>query len=237
MTTYKAIATITWKFETTENREKALKYAKKQLEPILNSSPQGSNYGDFFVQVDISKMKPRNGMIHLASFEPSEIFAHLSNSKKKFHVDGKVYLVKMDSQRYYVFNNNCCCVSCGIEGTRMVLDMHEGDQSPHFNLYAEEDERLVLMTKDHILPKSKGGKNVLSNYQTMCSVCNSLKADYDLTLNDIRKLKKIHNNNDKLPKQEVRDLINKTRKEMNNRRPDGRSELYSPTSERCCQSA
>ena len=33
------------------------------------------------------------------------------------------------------------------------------------------------MTKDHIIPKSKGGKNELSNYQTMCTYCNNEKAD------------------------------------------------------------
>jgi len=33
----------------------------------------------------------------------------------------------------------------------------------------------VLMTKDHIIPKSKGGKNTLKKYQTMCTHCNCRK--------------------------------------------------------------
>lgn len=33
------------------------------------------------------------------------------------------------------------------------------------------------MTKDHIMPKSKGGADSLSNYQTMCLPCNEAKAD------------------------------------------------------------
>ena len=33
------------------------------------------------------------------------------------------------------------------------------------------------MTKDHILPKSRGGKNHISNMQTMCCRCNSKKGD------------------------------------------------------------
>ena len=46
----------------------------------------------------------------------------------------------------------------------------------HFNLYAINDSGdEVLMTKDHIIPKSKGGKNHLSNYQPMCCYCNCKK--------------------------------------------------------------
>jgi 5-methylcytosine-specific restriction endonuclease McrA len=38
----------------------------------------------------------------------------------------------------------------------------------------------VLLTKDHIKPKSLGGKNHHSNYQTMCVDCNVEKASkYD----------------------------------------------------------
>ena len=44
------------------------------------------------------------------------------------------------------------------------------------NLYAiNEKGEEVLMTKDHIEPKSLGGKNSLNNYQTMCTICNCEK--------------------------------------------------------------
>lgn len=33
------------------------------------------------------------------------------------------------------------------------------------------------MTIDHILPKSKGGPNELSNYQMLCTVCNRNKGN------------------------------------------------------------
>ena len=33
------------------------------------------------------------------------------------------------------------------------------------------------LTLDHIIPKSKGGRFVTSNLQTMCNVCNKAKAD------------------------------------------------------------
>ena len=35
----------------------------------------------------------------------------------------------------------------------------------------------ILMTKDHILPRSKGGIDDISNYQTMCKLCNEAKGN------------------------------------------------------------
>jgi hypothetical protein len=96
----------------------------------------------------------------------------------------------------------------------MILDMNPGDSSPHFNLYAEEDARLILMTKDHILAKSKGGQDVLENFQTMCAICNNLKGNYDLNLDHCRELRCLHNNQNKLPRKELQSLINKTRENM-----------------------
>lgn len=45
-------------------------------------------------------------------------------------------------------------------------------------LYAvDQDGEEVMMTKDHIIPVSKGGKNTLENYQTMCRKCNVQKGN------------------------------------------------------------
>ena len=50
--------------------------------------------------------------------------------------------------------------------------------SYHFNLYAiGENGNWILMTKDHITPKSRGGRDHLSNLQTMCDQCNNRKGD------------------------------------------------------------
>lgn len=47
----------------------------------------------------------------------------------------------------------------------------------HFNLYGIKDGKEVMLTKDHIVPKSKGGANTQENYQCMCRNCNGNKAD------------------------------------------------------------
>lgn len=216
MPTYKSIVTLTWKFDSHLSEEECLNKAKQQLDQILNTKPQGVDYDGFTVQVDLAKMKDRKKLIHLGMFALNDVFPHVTieDFKKDFVIDGNVYQVRMNSDRYHVFKNNPSCVSCGIEGKHMVLDMNPGDSSPHFNLYAEEHGRLVLMTKDHILAKSKGGLDALENYATMCSVCNNLKGNFDLTNSQVAELRMLHNNDAKIPRKELRDLINQVRSEM-----------------------
>lgn len=88
--------------------------------------------------------------------------------------------IKMTSQRYQLFAlKGLTCVSCGLEGQYFAKERSIGSSSGyHLNLYALTDGgQEVLMTKDHILPKSRGGRDELSNYQTMCTVCNNQKGN------------------------------------------------------------
>ena len=81
----------------------------------------------------------------------------------------------------------CVCVKCGLVGTELRKELWPDDHRPpsaersgqiHVDLYAynARGDR-VLMTVDHIMPKSKGGKNELSNYQPMCAPCNHKKGN------------------------------------------------------------
>jgi 5-methylcytosine-specific restriction endonuclease McrA len=45
------------------------------------------------------------------------------------------------------------------------------------------------MTKDHIVPASFGGENVLSNLQTMCEWCNNGKGQNILTTEAVEEIK------------------------------------------------
>jgi len=95
---------------------------------------------------------------------------------EKEHIILNGIKVKTTSQRHAVFIKSTVCCACGIEGRFFAVERHIDTKSYHFNLYAYNKEgEEVLMTKDHIIPVSKGGKNEHSNYQTMCAECNRLK--------------------------------------------------------------
>ena len=89
-------------------------------------------------------------------------------------VDG--FLVHPASLRYMTFyQKGVKCVCCGKEGTHFRLCGDETTNRRHFNLFADDG---TLMTKDHIVPASKGGPDHMSNMQTMCVVCNKAKGNY-----------------------------------------------------------
>ena len=86
-------------------------------------------------------------------------------------------LVRMDSHRYWLFTNKgCVCVACGVKGKFFAKERVLETENYHFNLYGiNKNGEEILFTKDHIVPKSKGGKDRLDNYNTMCSKCNCEK--------------------------------------------------------------
>lgn len=91
-------------------------------------------------------------------------------------LDGDV--VKTASLRLACLKRSQECVSCGIKGSIFVKEATPQDARPHLNLYAiKEDGDPVLMTRDHVIPVSKGGKNRMSNLVTMCCTCNERKGN------------------------------------------------------------
>lgn len=80
------------------------------------------------------------------------------------------------------------CVCCCAKGSfYRVEDNYSG---AHLNLYAiKEGGREVLMTRDHIIPKSHGGSNGVSNMAPMCVDCNNARGtkDFDKFLSEFGK--------------------------------------------------
>lgn len=66
------------------------------------------------------------------------------------------------------------CVACGAEGKHLIESADKKSGALHVDLYTAD---LELMTVDHIIPKSKGGKNHITNYQPMCFTCNAAKGN------------------------------------------------------------
>lgn len=125
-----------------------------------------------------------NGLIRKKIYSIEEVREKVKDvlfetDRRKAKVDFDGDLIKGNSQRYQTFfTKGCKCAACGIEGKYFAEERHLKDKTYHLNLYAIDNEgHEVLMTKDHIIPKSKGGIDDISNYQTMCQPCNRAKGN------------------------------------------------------------
>lgn len=94
-----------------------------------------------------------------------------SENRDDIIVDG--FIVRTKSLRYTTFyQKGLKCAVCGKEGTHFKLVGDPKTNRRHFELFADDD---TLITKDHIFPKSKGGRDHIDNMQTMCCECNENK--------------------------------------------------------------
>lgn len=95
--------------------------------------------------------------------------------EKYIRIDG--YTLKTKNDRYLNFiKNGFKCSKCGIEGEYVNLECCQR-LGNHLNVYGKKNGKAVLLTKDHIYPKSKGGLDDIHNYQVLCEKCNSKKSD------------------------------------------------------------
>lgn len=74
------------------------------------------------------------------------------------------------------------CAHCGISGTMFAIERYECQpmSSCHLNLYhVRKDGSEVMITVDHVIPKSKGGTEDEDNLQPLCKPCNCRKGNLD----------------------------------------------------------
>lgn len=78
------------------------------------------------------------------------------------------------------------CWCCGIEADRWIVEKHPKDKvgRPTMNLFASGEAGVVLMTRDHIIPKSLGGIDANENLRPGCSTCNGQRGN-DITKEDL----------------------------------------------------
>lgn len=99
-------------------------------------------------------------------------------NKKQSKIEIEGHKVKTKDDRYLNFiEHGFECAKCGIKGKYVNLECNTG-LGNHFNVYGiDKEENEILLTKDHIYPKSKGGLDNIKNYQVLCENCNHNKQD------------------------------------------------------------
>jgi hypothetical protein len=210
---YRATAQIIWDFDTNLTKEQAVELAHQHLGDL----PNKDGMSDLRLIIKLDRLKDKIQKVRLGEFSPDDVIPFLTKeeTKKEYDVNGIKYAVKMNSHRYFLFRESIKCVACGLVGTKVFLEHHPADKSPHFNLYGEEEGKLILMTKDHIHAKSCGGEDRHSNYQTMCIICNNLKGHSNLNLEAVSELRQIYNQNkNSVTKKKLHFLLEDARKNL-----------------------
>lgn len=149
-----------------------------------------------------TQLRPAQVYERKESYLPHEVLDFLPNpddypkgwdlKKIKKEYDGD--MMKMGSQRYYTFAKSLKCEYCNLTGSIIYKERGMGKNGKpqncgyHFNLYAiNEKGEEVIMTKDHVLAKARGGKDNIKNYLTSCKCCNEEKGTMDYE--EFKKLK------------------------------------------------
>ena len=78
------------------------------------------------------------------------------------------------------------CWSCGVEASCFIVNKGSNDRvgPAVLDFFAETRDGPVLMTRDHIIPKSYGGVNEVANLRIGCGPCNHTRGN-ELEADDI----------------------------------------------------
>lgn len=91
--------------------------------------------------------------------------------------------------RVFIHKGNVC-ETCGIVCDRLIAGREPSSGHVHLDLY--DSELKIMLTRGHIIPRSKGGKKTLCNLRPLCHVCNHKESD---SLSTVCKIPEIVSNN------------------------------------------
>ena len=80
---------------------------------------------------------------------------------------------------YHRYGMKCCVPGCTAHGQYFAIEKaaNDRDSKYHLNLYCMLNGQEVMMTSDHRIPKSRGGRDSLDNRQPMCYKHNAEKGN------------------------------------------------------------
>lgn len=125
------------------------------------------------------KDKSINGlMFYYKELSIQEGFDVLKLPREKRHIDGMKISAPSGAALYHYCNEidlPMVCFKCGVIADRWIMRHQHNDRNkpPTLELFAyTKKSRLVMMTRDHIVPKSWGGLDIVQNLRCACETCN-----------------------------------------------------------------
>lgn len=113
----------------------------------------------------------------------------------EFFLDPEVTDKKIKLRRAHVLNEvgyQCCEEGCKLKDFYFGLGVDKGG-GIHLDLYGIDQEgETVMVTIDHIKPRSKGGKDDIKNYRPLCKIHNEIKSNYHSFNRKFKDLSKIY---------------------------------------------
>jgi 5-methylcytosine-specific restriction endonuclease McrA len=125
------------------------------------------------------KDKSINGlMFYYKELSIQEGFEVLHQSREIRNVDGMKVSAPSGAALFHHYNETykpLTCFKCGVVADRWIVkhQHNDRDKPPVVELFAyTKKNRLVMMTRDHIIPKSWGGLDLVENLRPACEPCN-----------------------------------------------------------------